>query len=142
MDLEKSSAVEQPRAGPDSAPAHIAPFETLQSVGDKHKLTREELSSRDLVELTSFSHKKDDIDQKIQIASAWPELDPFQDVSTHILDQEALGASRAHLDTLSRELNHARLQREQLEAAVQQFDLQDMTRLRTVAKGESMQRSA
>lgn len=113
----------------DSSSTTVAKNNETRSLG-------QQLSSEDVVELTSFSHKKDDIDQKIRIASAWPDFDAFSRVSTYADDSTVLPTSKSALETFGRELGKARLQREQLEAAVQQFDVHEMTRLRTVAKGK------
>ncbi|SPO20823.1 uncharacterized protein UTRI_00300 [Ustilago trichophora] len=95
------------------------------------------LSSQDFIELTRISRKKDDIEHHIANLQSWPTWDPFKEVSSYSADTQSLQRSRDVLDAIARSLRVRQDKCTHLEHDVQQFNLEDMKRLRTVAKAIS-----
>ncbi|SPO19901.1 uncharacterized protein UTRI_00300_B [Ustilago trichophora] len=95
------------------------------------------LSSQDFIELTRISRKKDDIEHHITNLQSWPTWDPFKDVSSYSADTKSLQRSRQVLDAIAGSLRVRQDRCTHLEHDIQQFNLEDMKRLRTVAKAIS-----
>ncbi|PWZ02771.1 hypothetical protein BCV70DRAFT_5937 [Testicularia cyperi] len=95
------------------------------------------LSSRDLIELTSFSQKKVDIEEQTGVVQAWPQLDPFKNLQSYRADEATLRQNREGLAAFREELLHYQVERMRHEAEAQRFNVQDMNRLRLVAKATS-----
>lgn len=97
----------------------------------------DKLSSEDFVELRRISKKKEDIERHIADLKSWPSWDPFRDVSSYSADSVSLQASQEALNTIANELRIRQDECSRLEKDVQQFNMEDMRRLRTVAKAIS-----
>lgn len=95
------------------------------------------LSSEDFVELTRISRKKEAIEHHIENLQSWSPWDPFRNVSSYSPDADVLQRSKETLATLSSDLHDRQDQCRRLEDDVQHFNLQEMKRLRTVAKAVS-----
>lgn len=95
------------------------------------------LSSEDFIELTRISRKKDDIERHIANLQNWPEWDPFQNVSSYIASLKTLQSNRETLETIRNSLQDRQEKCNRLERDVQQFNLEEMKRLRMVAKAVS-----
>ncbi|CDW97892.1 hypothetical protein, partial [Sporisorium scitamineum] len=98
---------------------------------------RDQLSSQDFVQLTRISRKKQDIEHHIDSLQSWPAWDPFKDVSTYSADPVTLERSKTTLDAIASDLRNRQTECNRLEHDVQQFNLEDMKRLRSVAKAVS-----
>ncbi|SNX81566.1 uncharacterized protein MEPE_00271 [Melanopsichium pennsylvanicum] len=103
----------------------------------RHALKHEQLSSEDYVELTRISRKKDDIEQHIANLQSWPSWDPFKDVASYSADVQSLKRSKDVLDGLKSSLRDRQDKCNRLEHDIQQFNVDEMKRLRTVAKAIS-----
>lgn len=100
-------------------------------------LKHDQLSSEDYVELTRISHKKDDIERHIADLQSWSAWDPFEDVASYSTEPQVLLASNSALGRLSSELELRQGRCDRLEHDVQRFNVDDMKRLRKVAKATS-----
>ncbi|KAI3487571.1 hypothetical protein L1887_48462 [Cichorium endivia] len=100
-------------------------------------LNHDQLSSEDYVELTRISHKKDDIERHIADLQSWSAWDPFEDVASYSTEPQVLLASNSALGRLSSELELRQGRCDRLEHDVQRFNVDDMKRLRKVAKATS-----
>ncbi|SJX60292.1 uncharacterized protein SRS1_11606 [Sporisorium reilianum f. sp. reilianum] len=98
---------------------------------------QEQLSSQDFVQLTRISRKKQDIEHHIDILQSWPTWDPFKQVSTYSADLATLERTKTTLDAIAADLHNRQTECNRLEYDVQQFNLDDMKRLRSVAKAVS-----
>lgn len=122
--------------GTDKQTVHVGQSDSLDR--SSHQMPgRNQLSSQDYVELTRISRKKDDIEQHIDGLQRWPAWDPFQNVSTYSADLDCLEHSKTTLDAITSNLQSRRKECSRLERDVDQFNLEDMKRLRTVAKAVS-----
>ncbi|KAF6766798.1 Growth-arrest-specific protein 2 domain protein [Kalmanozyma brasiliensis GHG001] len=97
----------------------------------------DQLSSEDFVELTRISRKKDDIERHIASLQSWPSWDPFKDVNSYSADPASLASSKTTIDAITSQLRDRQTDCDGLELDVQQFNLEDMKRLRSVAKAVS-----
>lgn len=97
----------------------------------------DELSSEDYVELTRISRKKDDIEHHIANLQSWPAWKPFRNITSYSADPLVLQRNRDSLQGLRGELRDRQDECDRLERDVQQFNLEDMKRLRAVAKAVS-----
>ncbi|GAC95658.1 hypothetical protein PHSY_003234 [Pseudozyma hubeiensis SY62] len=100
-------------------------------------LPSDKLSSQDYVELTRISRKKDDIEHHIADLQSWAAWNPFKDVSTYSADLDRLQQAASTLDAITSQLNSRKSECSRLEQDVEQFNSEDMKRLRSVAKAVS-----
>ena len=115
----------------DSIKSHSTPSSC------RHPTDRDQLSSQDFVQLTRISRKKQDIERHIASLQSWPAWDPFRDVSAYSADLDTLNRCESTLDSVVDELRKRQTECNRLEQDVQQFNLEDMDRLRSVAKAVS-----
>ncbi|TKY90486.1 hypothetical protein EX895_000484 [Sporisorium graminicola] len=98
---------------------------------------QDQLSSQDFVQLTRISRKKQDIERHIASLQSWPAWDPFKDISTYSAEIATLERSKTTLEGIASEVRNRQTECNCLEHDVQQFNLDDMKRLRSVAKAVS-----
>ncbi|GAK62417.1 uncharacterized protein PAN0_001d0617 [Moesziomyces antarcticus] len=124
-----------------AAPATRTSSDDVESHQSGHAarpmLRHDQLSSEDYVELTRISHKKDDIERHIADLQSWSAWNPFEDVASYSTEPQVLLASKSTLVRLSQELDLRQGKCDRLEQDIQRFNVDDMKRLRKVAKATS-----
>ena len=112
-----------------SSPRFDKPFRQTTNQG--------KLSSEDFIELTRISRRKHDIERHVADLQNWPSWDPFKEISSFSTNVDCIKRNREVLDAIGSDLRDRRDKCNCLERDVQQFNVEDMKRLRTVAKAIS-----